>query len=154
MVDRTGAVSKRGVTYADPANKAPMLDVVCDLWHPESNPDGYLSLGVAENVSTASLLLNVGLTSFPDSHAHRAHGVYGQVGESLSLVAPPPNGSPPRGLRRQTMLREELSWGNFSTQFKVSVDISSDSSVLTATRSLMETASREAIASEMCLRSS
>ena len=27
-----------------------MLDVVCDLWHPESNPAGYVSLGVAENV--------------------------------------------------------------------------------------------------------
>ncbi len=54
MVDRTGAVSKRGAAYADPANKAPMLDVVCDLWHPESNPGGYLSLGVAENVSKFS----------------------------------------------------------------------------------------------------
>ncbi|KAM0272615.1 hypothetical protein ACHAQH_008606 [Verticillium albo-atrum] len=27
-----------------------MLDVVCNLWNPDSNPEGYLSLGVAENI--------------------------------------------------------------------------------------------------------
>lgn len=27
-----------------------MLDVVNDLWHAETNPEGYISLGVAENV--------------------------------------------------------------------------------------------------------
>ncbi|KAI9151414.1 putative aminotransferase tcpI [Paramyrothecium foliicola] len=31
------------------ASKIPLLDVVCDLYHPETNPAGYVSLGVAEN---------------------------------------------------------------------------------------------------------
>ena len=43
-------MSTRGRIYADPSHKKPMLDVVCNLWHPETNPDGYVSLGVAENV--------------------------------------------------------------------------------------------------------
>ncbi|KAM0331448.1 hypothetical protein ACHAQA_003124 [Verticillium albo-atrum] len=44
-----GGLSTRGSVFVAPASKPPMLDVVCDLWHPESNPGGYLSLGVAEN---------------------------------------------------------------------------------------------------------
>ncbi|EEY21820.1 1-aminocyclopropane-1-carboxylate synthase [Verticillium alfalfae VaMs.102] len=46
---RPGRLSARGDIHAEPASRPPMLDVVCDLWHPESNPGGYLSLGVAEN---------------------------------------------------------------------------------------------------------
>ncbi|KAG7138211.1 aminotransferase aclI like protein [Verticillium longisporum] len=46
---RPGRLSVRGDIHAEPASRPPMLDVVCDLWHPESNPGGYLSLGVAEN---------------------------------------------------------------------------------------------------------
>lgn len=43
-------LSARGEVFAAPSSKVPMLDVVCDLWHPETNPGGYVSLGVAENV--------------------------------------------------------------------------------------------------------
>ncbi|CRJ90847.1 hypothetical protein BN1723_008484 [Verticillium longisporum] len=46
---RPGRLSIRGDIHAEPASRPPMLDVVCDLWQPESNPGGYLSLGVAEN---------------------------------------------------------------------------------------------------------
>lgn len=49
--DGVGNLSSRGSAFADPSSRAPMLDVVCDLWHSHSNPNGYLSLGVAENVS-------------------------------------------------------------------------------------------------------
>ncbi|KAH6695530.1 putative 1-aminocyclopropane-1-carboxylate synthase [Plectosphaerella plurivora] len=42
-------LSARGEVFAAPGSKVPMLDVVCDLWHPETNPGGYVSLGVAEN---------------------------------------------------------------------------------------------------------
>ncbi|RSM03357.1 hypothetical protein CEP52_007439 [Fusarium oligoseptatum] len=42
-------LSTRGDVFATPTSKIPLLDVVCDLWHPETNPGGYVSLGVAEN---------------------------------------------------------------------------------------------------------
>ncbi|EXK24703.1 hypothetical protein FOMG_18582 [Fusarium oxysporum f. sp. melonis 26406] len=42
-------LSNRGEVFATPTSKIPLLDVVCDLWHPERNPGGYVSLGVAEN---------------------------------------------------------------------------------------------------------
>lgn len=64
MENGGGNVSNRGAIYANPSSKAPMLDVVCDLWHPDSNPDGYLSLGVAENVSIISLVPNRQLIFF------------------------------------------------------------------------------------------
>ncbi|KAL2755384.1 hypothetical protein ACRALDRAFT_2041761 [Sodiomyces alcalophilus JCM 7366] len=46
---KVGNLSSRGTVYADPSNRPAMLDIVSNLWHPESNPGGYLSLGVAEN---------------------------------------------------------------------------------------------------------
>jgi hypothetical protein len=50
MASSKANLSKRGEVFATPTSKMPMLDVVSDLWHPEANPDGYISLGVAENV--------------------------------------------------------------------------------------------------------
>ncbi|KAH7254519.1 pyridoxal phosphate-dependent transferase [Fusarium solani] len=34
-------LSTRGDVFATPTSKIPLLDVVCDLWHPETNPGGY-----------------------------------------------------------------------------------------------------------------
>ena len=42
-------LSKRGHGYATEAKKA-LEDVINNLWDPENNSDGILSLGVAENV--------------------------------------------------------------------------------------------------------
>ncbi|PSN61178.1 putative 1-aminocyclopropane-1-carboxylate synthase [Corynespora cassiicola Philippines] len=42
-------LSSRGDVFASPKSIIPMLEVVCDLWDPEKNPGGYVSLGVAEN---------------------------------------------------------------------------------------------------------
>lgn len=44
-------LSARGEVFAEPKSKIPLLEVVCDLMHPDTNPGGYVSLGVAENVS-------------------------------------------------------------------------------------------------------
>ncbi|KAH6687356.1 putative 1-aminocyclopropane-1-carboxylate synthase [Plectosphaerella plurivora] len=43
------ALSQRGQQYAAPANKNKLLDILSDVWHPTNNPEGYISLGVAEN---------------------------------------------------------------------------------------------------------
>ncbi|KAJ3494358.1 hypothetical protein NLG97_g4130 [Lecanicillium saksenae] len=40
------SLSKRAVAQSTPN---PVLEVLCNLWHPATNPAGYLSLGVAEN---------------------------------------------------------------------------------------------------------
>ncbi|CAG7554310.1 unnamed protein product [Fusarium equiseti] len=42
-------LSTRGQVFASPEYRMPLLDILCDLWHPETNPDGYVSLGIAEN---------------------------------------------------------------------------------------------------------
>ncbi|KAH8427668.1 pyridoxal phosphate-dependent aminotransferase [Aspergillus melleus] len=42
-------LSARGEVFAEPKSKIQLLEVVCDLRHPETNPGGYISLGVAEN---------------------------------------------------------------------------------------------------------
>jgi hypothetical protein len=42
----------------------PLLDVLCDLWHPETNPDGYVSLGVAENVNYYSSQIMIYMADF------------------------------------------------------------------------------------------
>ena len=42
-------LSQRGHGYATGPKKA-LEDVINNLWDPEDNPDGILSLGVAENV--------------------------------------------------------------------------------------------------------
>ncbi|KAI8653537.1 Aminotran-1-2 domain-containing protein [Fusarium keratoplasticum] len=49
MASSKANLSTRGDVFATPTSKIPLLDVVCDLWHPETNPGGYVSLGVAEN---------------------------------------------------------------------------------------------------------
>ncbi|RSL88887.1 hypothetical protein CEP51_001499 [Fusarium floridanum] len=49
MASSKTCLSVRGDVFATPTSKIPLLDVVCDLWHPETNPGGYVSLGVAEN---------------------------------------------------------------------------------------------------------
>lgn len=51
MASQKTNLSARGEVFAEPKSKIPLLDVVCDLMHPETNPGGYVSLGVAENVS-------------------------------------------------------------------------------------------------------
>lgn len=43
------ALSRRGANWADHSGDLTIWTVVKDLWHPIDNPDGYLSLGVAEN---------------------------------------------------------------------------------------------------------
>ena len=45
----TGLLSERGNVSAAPAKKQLIFDIINNLWHPETNPDGYVSLGVAEN---------------------------------------------------------------------------------------------------------
>jgi hypothetical protein len=44
-------LSTRGKEAASPNNKMLILEVINNLWDPKSNPDGFVSLGVAENVS-------------------------------------------------------------------------------------------------------
>lgn len=42
-------LSRRGHTYATGTKKT-LENVINNLWDPEDNPDGFVSLGVAENV--------------------------------------------------------------------------------------------------------
>lgn len=55
IMEDDSALSRRGARYALPANKNQVLDILRDGWHPTDNPDGFLNLGVAENVSTPRL---------------------------------------------------------------------------------------------------
>lgn len=49
-------LSRRGAFYVSPENGSnALLDILCDTWDPISNPNGFLSLGVAENVRPALL---------------------------------------------------------------------------------------------------
>lgn len=48
-------LSRRGAFYASPENNNALLDILRDAWDPVSNPNGFLSLGVAENVRSALL---------------------------------------------------------------------------------------------------
>lgn len=41
-------ISSRAVTFVPQAPQ--FFDVLDDLWHPESNPNGIVNLGLAENV--------------------------------------------------------------------------------------------------------
>lgn len=52
MADSNANLSTRGEVFASPAYRMPLTDILSDLWHPETNPGGYVSLGVAENVTT------------------------------------------------------------------------------------------------------
>ena len=44
-----GTLSKRGHSYATRTKKT-LENVINNLWDPKDNPDGFVSLGVAENV--------------------------------------------------------------------------------------------------------
>ena len=44
-----GTLSRRGYSYATGTTKT-LENVIKDLWDPKDNPDGFVSLGVAENV--------------------------------------------------------------------------------------------------------
>lgn len=43
------ALSERGKLWARPDDGMLLWTVVKDLWHPQTNPNGYASLGIAEN---------------------------------------------------------------------------------------------------------
>ena len=55
MTDIGSNLSRRGAVYASPENKNALLDILRDAWDPVSNPNGFLSLGVAENVRSVLL---------------------------------------------------------------------------------------------------
>ena len=48
-----GTLSKRGHSYATGTKKT-LENVINNLWDPKDNPDGFISLGVAENVQQSS----------------------------------------------------------------------------------------------------
>ncbi|KAG4274430.1 hypothetical protein FPRO04_09388 [Fusarium proliferatum] len=70
MAPLKATLSKRGEVFATPTSKMPMLNVVNDLWHAETNPGGYISLGVAENFRLDSHALTAG-DGFTGSHRLR-----------------------------------------------------------------------------------
>ena len=47
-------LSRRGYIYATGAKKT-LENVINNLWDPEDNPDGFVSLGVAENVKSCQI---------------------------------------------------------------------------------------------------
>ena len=49
MSDSVSFLSKRASAVAKPSPGTLIWEVLRDQWHPESNPDGYVSVGVAEN---------------------------------------------------------------------------------------------------------
>ncbi|KAG4291426.1 hypothetical protein FPRO06_03312 [Fusarium proliferatum] len=71
MAPSKAMLSKRGEVFATPTSKMPMLDVVNDLWHAETNPEGYISLGVAENQTLMhkELIQHITQNFSLDSHA-------------------------------------------------------------------------------------
>ncbi|KAF5717316.1 1-aminocyclopropane-1-carboxylate synthase [Fusarium globosum] len=70
MAHSKATLSKRGEVFATPTSKMPMLDVVNNLWHAETNPEGYISLGVAENTLMHKELIQHITQNFSlDSHA-------------------------------------------------------------------------------------
>ena len=48
-----GTLSKRGHSYATGTMKT-LENVISNPWDPKDNPDGFISLGVAENVQQSS----------------------------------------------------------------------------------------------------
>lgn len=45
-------LSRRGYSYATGSRKT-LENVINNLWNPKDNPDGFVSLGVAENVKSS-----------------------------------------------------------------------------------------------------
>ncbi|KAH8757222.1 putative 1-aminocyclopropane-1-carboxylate synthase [Diaporthe sp. PMI_573] len=63
-------LSHRGAFYASPENNNALLDILRDTWDPVSNPNGFLSLGVAENtLMHKELISHIESTLKLDSHA-------------------------------------------------------------------------------------
>ena len=56
MAADISSLSPRGQQAASPANKMEILNILNNLWDPVSNPHGFVSLGIAENVSWGCLL--------------------------------------------------------------------------------------------------
>ena len=48
-------LSLRGQVVAKAGEEQDALAILRDLWDPETNPNGYVSLGIAENVGIVSL---------------------------------------------------------------------------------------------------
>ncbi|OJJ62949.1 hypothetical protein ASPSYDRAFT_143268 [Aspergillus sydowii CBS 593.65] len=70
MASQKTNLSARGEVFAEPRSKIPLLDVVCDLMHPETNPGGYVSLGVAENtVMHGEIIEHITKNFAVDSHS-------------------------------------------------------------------------------------
>lgn len=49
--------SKRGQGAVEHGSKRIVWDIISDMWHPQSNPSGYLSVGMAENTLLHDTLL-------------------------------------------------------------------------------------------------
>ncbi|RMJ25282.1 hypothetical protein PHISP_03858 [Aspergillus sp. HF37] len=52
-----GMLSTRGQAAVAEGSNSMLWDVISNLWHPETNPDGYVSVGVAENALLHDVLL-------------------------------------------------------------------------------------------------
>lgn len=50
-IETARTLSRRGHSYATGAKKS-LENVINNLWDPEDNPGGFVSLGVAENVKS------------------------------------------------------------------------------------------------------
>ncbi|RJE24508.1 hypothetical protein PHISCL_03146 [Aspergillus sclerotialis] len=51
-------LSSRGQAAVDYGSKKITWDIISNLWHPETNPNGYVSVGIAENVMLHDSLLD------------------------------------------------------------------------------------------------
>jgi hypothetical protein len=64
-----GSLSARGKAFV--THRPTFLDVLSDLWDPESNPNGILNIGLAENVRNRLLELDSVANTNLDSYACR-----------------------------------------------------------------------------------
>ncbi|KAJ0373828.1 hypothetical protein COL922a_014255, partial [Colletotrichum nupharicola] len=53
----SNSLSNRGQNALELGEKRITWDIISDMWHPENNPDGYLSVGMAENTLLHSILV-------------------------------------------------------------------------------------------------
>ena len=49
-MDNLFLVSTRAASYAVSGDVNPLWDIIAQDWHPTENPNGWVNLGVAENV--------------------------------------------------------------------------------------------------------
>ncbi len=75
-------LSRRGHIYATGAKKT-LENVINNLWDPEDNPDGFVSLGVAENVKSYRIKSHITVANSPNvgTDARRA----GELCQKLGL---------------------------------------------------------------------